>query len=144
MSNAPFYSMGARWGLRMGNGEFVDGVLHDGLTDPLMKVHMGTHGSTVAAEEECSRLDQDAWAYRSHQRAFAAIDNGYFAEEIVPVVIPDKKKGDITVDKDEAPRRDTSMEALAKLKPVFDPNGTSRRQRPRHQRRRCGHGRRLG
>ncbi|HYP39901.1 MAG TPA: acetyl-CoA C-acetyltransferase [Chloroflexia bacterium] len=124
MSNAPFYSFGARWGLRMGNGELVDGVIHDGLTDPLMKVHMGTHGSTVAAEEKCSREEQDAWAYRSHQRALAAIDNGTLAEEIVPVVIPDKKKGDVTVDTDESPRRETSLEALAKLKPVFDPNGT--------------------
>src|SRR5437870_988412 len=115
MSNAPYYSFGARWGLLMGNGELVDGVVHDGLTDPLLKVHMGTHGSTVAAEEKCSREEQDAWALRSHQRAIAAIDNGIFAEEIVPVVIPDKKKGDITVDKDESPRRDTSMEALAKL-----------------------------
>jgi acetyl-CoA C-acetyltransferase len=124
MSNAPYYSFGARWGLRMGNGELVDGVVHDGLTDPLLKVHMGTHGSTVAAEEECSREQQDAWALRSHQRALAAMDSGKMAEEIVPVVIPDKKKGDVTVDTDESPRRDTSMEALAKLKPVFDPNGT--------------------
>jgi acetyl-CoA C-acetyltransferase len=124
MSNAPFYSFGTRWGLRMGNGELVDGVLHDGLTDPLMKVHMGIHGSTVAAEEKVSREEQDAWALRSQQRAVAAQDKGVFAEEIVPVVIPDKKKGDITIDTDEAPRRDTSIEALAKLKPVFDPNGT--------------------
>ena len=77
-----------------------DGVIHDGLTDPLLKVHMGAHGSTVAAEEECSREQQDAWALRSHQRALAAMDNGKFAEEIVPVVIPDKKKGDITVEVD--------------------------------------------
>ncbi|MBF6614348.1 MAG: acetyl-CoA C-acetyltransferase [Chloroflexi bacterium] len=124
MSNAPYYSFGARWGLRMGNGELVDGVLHDGLTDPIMKVQMIAHGSTVAAEEKCSREEQDAWALRSHRRALLAMDNGSFAEEIVPVVIPDKKKGDITIDKDESPRRDTSMEALAKLKPVFDPNGT--------------------
>jgi acetyl-CoA C-acetyltransferase len=124
MSNAPYLQFGARWGLRMGNGDFVDAVIHDGLTDPMMKVHMGQHGSTVAAEEKCSREDQDAWAYRSHQRAIAAIEAGKMAEEIVPVVIPDRKKGDITVDTDEAPRRDTSMEALAKLKPVFDASGT--------------------
>jgi acetyl-CoA C-acetyltransferase len=124
MSNVPFYSFGARWGLRMGNGELVDGVIHDGLTDPLMKVHMGTHGSTVAAEEEVSRADQDAWAYRSHQRAITAMDQGLFAGEIAPVTISDRKKGDITIDTDEAPRRDTSMEVLAKLKPVFDANGT--------------------
>src|SRR5438067_7798913 len=116
MSNAPYYSFGARWGLRMGNGELVDGVVHDGLTDPILNVHMGTHGSTVAAEEECSREQQDTWAFRSHERAIAAIDSGKFAEEIVPVVIQDRKKGDITVDTDEAPRRDTTMEALAKLK----------------------------
>ncbi len=124
MSNAPYYSFGARWGLRMGNGELVDGVLHDGLTDPIMKVQMIAHGSTVAAEEKCSREEQDAWALRSHRRALAAMDNGNFAQEIVPVVIPDKKKGEVTIDKDESPRRDTSMEALARLKPVFDPNGT--------------------
>jgi acetyl-CoA C-acetyltransferase len=124
MSNAPYYSFGARWGLRMGNGDLVDGVVHDGLTDPLLKVHMGVHGSTVAAEEECSREQQDAWALRSHQRALAAMDSGKMTEEIVSVVIPDKKKGDITIDTDESPRRDTSAEALAKLKPVFSAEGT--------------------
>ncbi|MEA2573677.1 MAG: acetyl-CoA C-acetyltransferase [Chloroflexia bacterium] len=123
MSNAPFYSFGTRWGLRMGHGELRDAVLHDGLTDPLMKVHMGAHGSQVAAEEECSREQQDAWALRSHQRAIAAIDNGTFAQEIAPVTIPGKK-GDTVVDTDEMPRRETSMEALAKLKPVFDEKGT--------------------
>lgn len=124
MSNVPYFLMGARWGLRMGNGELVDGVVHDGLTDPILRVHMGTHGSMVAAEEKVSREEQDAWAYRSHQRATAAIDSGRMREEIVPMVITDKKKGDITIDTDEAPRRDTSLEALAKLKPVFDPNGS--------------------
>lgn len=124
MSNTPYLSFGARWGLRMGNGELVDGVIHDGLTDPLLKVHMGTHGSTVAAEEKCSREEQDAWAYRSHQRAIAAQDKGIFAEEITPITIADKKKGDIKIEADEAPRRDTSLEVLAKLKPVFDAEGT--------------------
>src|SRR5256714_15280961 len=107
MSNAHNYSSGALWALRMGNGQRVDGVVHDGLTDPILKVHMGTHGSTVAAEEECSREQQDAWALRSHKRAIAAIDSGRFAEEIVPVIIHDKKKGDITVATDESPRPDT-------------------------------------
>jgi acetyl-CoA C-acetyltransferase len=96
----------------------------DGLTDPMLNVQMISHGSTVAAEEKLGREEQDTWALRSHQRAIAAIDSGTMAEEIVPVIIPDRKKGDITVDTDEAPRRDTSMEALGKLKPVFDPNGT--------------------
>jgi acetyl-CoA C-acetyltransferase len=124
MSNVPYYSFGARWGLRMGNGELVDGVIHDGLTDPLLKVPMGNHGSTVALEEKVGREEQDAWAFRSHQRAIAAIDTGLFAEEIAPAIIKDRKKGDITVDTDEAPRRDTSMETLAKLKPAFQPEGT--------------------
>src|SRR4029079_4177947 len=90
----------------------------------LMKVSMIQHGHTVAAEEECSRQQQDEWAYRSHMRAIAAIDSGIFAQEIVPVSIADRKKGEIIVDTDEAPRRDTSLAALAKLKPVFDPQGT--------------------
>lgn len=123
MSNAPYYSFGARWGLRMGDGELVDGMMHDGLMDPLMKVKMGTHGDTVSAEEECTREQQDAWAFRSHQRTFAAMDNGNMAQEIVAVTIPGKK-GDTVVDTDESPRRDTSLEALAKLKPVFNPTGT--------------------
>jgi len=124
MSNAPFYSFGTRWGVKAGNSELVDGVMLDGLTDPIMNVQMISHGSTVAAEEKVGREEQDAWALRSHQRAIAAIDDGRLAEEIVPVVISDRKKGDVTVSVDEAPRRDTSMEALGKLKPVFDPNGT--------------------
>jgi len=124
MSNAPFYSFGTRWGVKAGNTELVDGVMFDGLTDPLLKVQMIAHGSTVAAEEKVGREEQDLWALRSHQRAIAAIDVGKLAEEIVSVIIPDRKKGDVTVAVDEAPRRDTSMEALAKLKPVFDPNGT--------------------
>lgn len=123
MSNAPYYSFGARWGLRMGDGELVDGMMHDGLMDPLMKVKMGTHGDTVSAEEECSREQQDAWALRSHQRAFAAMDSGKMAQEIVPVTISGKK-GDTIVDTDESPRRDTSIDALARLKPAFNPNGT--------------------
>lgn len=124
MSNAPYYSFTTRWGTKSGNSELVDGVMLDGLTDPLLNVQMIAHGSKVAAEEKCSREEQDAWAYRSHMRAIAAIDNGIFAEEIVPVIISDRKKGDVTVSNDEAPRRDTSLEALAKLKPVFDANGT--------------------
>jgi len=124
MSNAPYYSFATRWGARAGNTELVDGVVHDGLTDPLLKMHMILHGSNVAAEEKVSREEQDKWALRSHQRVFAAIDSGTMAEEIVPVIIPDRKKGDITVAIDEAPRRDTTLEALAKLKPVFDPNGS--------------------
>jgi acetyl-CoA C-acetyltransferase len=124
MSNAPYYLKGARWGQRMGNGELIDGVVYDGLTDPILKVHMGEHGSTVATEEHVGREEQDAWAYRSHQRAAAAQDAGRFADEIVGVRIPQKKGEPIIVDQDEAVRRDTTLEALAKLKPVFSATGT--------------------
>jgi acetyl-CoA C-acetyltransferase len=124
MSNAPYYARGTRWGMRMGNAELVDGVVHDALTDPMLHVHMGINGAQVAAEERCSREEQDAWALRSHRRAVAAIDGGLLAEEIVPVQVPGRKGGAMLVDTDEAPRRDTSLAALAKLKPVFDPQGT--------------------
>jgi acetyl-CoA C-acetyltransferase len=124
MSNAPYYLKGARWGQRMGNGELIDGVVYDGLTDPLLNVHMGQHGSTVAAEENVGREEQDAWAYRSQMRAAAAQDNGIFAQEIVPVQVPQKKGAPVAVDQDEAVRRDTTLEGLAKLKPVFSATGT--------------------
>ena len=124
MSNAPYYLKGTRWGQRMGHGELIDGVIADGLTDPLLNVHMGEHGSSVAAEENVGRAEQDAWSYRSHQRAAAAIDAGHFAEEIVPVQIAQKKGDPLTVSTDESVRRDTTLEALAKLKPVFSANGT--------------------
>ncbi|MDQ2806088.1 MAG: acetyl-CoA C-acetyltransferase [Chloroflexota bacterium] len=124
MSNAPYYLKGTRWGQRMGHGELIDGVIADGLTDPMLNVHMGEHGSSVAAEENVGRAEQDAWAYRSHQRATAAIDAGYFAEEIVPVQIAQKKGDPLTVSTDESVRRDTTLAALAKLKPVFGASGT--------------------
>ncbi len=124
MSNAPYYLKGTRWGQRMGHGELIDGVIADGLTDPMLNVHMGEHGSSVAAEENVSRAEQDAWSYRSHQRAAAAIDAGRFSDEIVPVQIAQKKGDPLTVSTDESVRRDTTLEALAKLKPVFSASGT--------------------
>ena len=72
MSNAPYYVRGGRWGSRLGHQELVDGVVYDGLTDPVMQVHMAIHGAAVAAAEQCSRADQDAWAVGSHRRAVAA------------------------------------------------------------------------
>ncbi len=123
MSNAPYYARGVRWGSRMGNTDLVDAVVYDALTDPILQVHMGINGTNVAAEEHCSRADQDAWALRSHRRAVAAIDSGTMAEEIIAVQVPGKK-GATLVETDEAPRRDTSLEALARLKPVFDPQGS--------------------
>lgn len=123
MSNAPYALPKARAGYRMGDGTLIDLMVHDGLTCAVANVHMGIHGGNVASEVGVSREDQDAWALRSHERALAAMDAGYFAEEIVPVEIV-SRKATTTVDTDEAPRRETSLEALAKLKPAFDPNST--------------------
>jgi acetyl-CoA C-acetyltransferase len=123
MTNAPYILRGARAGYLMGNGVLEDLMIADGLLCSLECVQMGVHGDTVAAEECVVRADQDAWALRSHQRAIEAQDQGRMSEEIVPVEIVDKK-GTTVVDRDEAPRRDTSAEALARLKPVFNPEGT--------------------
>lgn len=123
MSNAPYALPKARAGYRMGDGVLVDLMVNDGLMCAIADEHMGIHGGNVAAEVGVSREDQDAWALRSHERALAAIDSGRFAEEIVSVEMA-SKKGSITVSTDEGPRRDTSLDALAKLKPAFDPNST--------------------
>lgn len=123
MSNAPYLVKGARWGMRMGDGQLVDLMLHDGLTDAFDGLHMAVHGSNVAAEYEISREEQDKWALRSQQRALAAIEAGRLKEEIVPVTIPQRKGEPIVVDRDEAPRQ-TSLEQLAKLPPVFTKDGT--------------------
>src|ERR671924_1138162 len=116
MSNAPYALKKARFGYRLGDGTLIDLMTHDGLTSTFDKRHMGEQASFVARELGISREDQDAWALRSHERAVDAIDHGRFTEEVVPV-------GDVEVD--EGPRRDTSIEKLAALKPVFDPEGTT-------------------
>ena len=123
MTNAPYLLRKARTGYRMGDGVLEDMMIGDGLQCAIACCHMGIHGGNVAAEEGISREEQDAWALRSHQRALAAQDAGLLAREIVPVEIAAKGVTTI-VDEDEAPRRDTSEEALARLKPVFDPEGT--------------------
>lgn len=124
MSNAPYILPKARFGLRMGDANVVDLMVHDGLTCSFNGVHMGTYGNGTADELELTREAQDEWAYTSHQRAIAAIEAGKLAEEIVPVELKGRK-GDITVvAQDEAPRKDTSVEKLAKLGPVFGPEGT--------------------
>jgi acetyl-CoA C-acetyltransferase len=116
MSNAPYVLKQARFGYRLGDGVLVDSMVHDGLTSTFDKRHMVEQASFVARELGISREDQDGWALRSHERAVHAIDNGLFRDEIVPV-------GDVEVD--EGPRRDTSLERLSRLKPVFDPEGTT-------------------
>ena len=122
MNLGPYLLPGARTGYRLGNGEIVDSTVHDGLWCAICDVHMGIHAERVAAKHEVSREAQDELALRSHQRAVAAIDEGRFREEIVPVDVPARKET-IRIDTDENPRRDTSLEALARLKPAFQPDG---------------------
>ncbi|MBB6453914.1 acetyl-CoA C-acetyltransferase [Salirhabdus euzebyi] len=124
MSNAPYFMPKARFGMRMGDQKVVDLMVHDGLTCSFEGVHMGTYGNKTAAEYGLTREAQDEWAYRSHQRAIQAIENGILAEEIVPVSVPQRKGDPVIVDTDEAPRKDTSVETLSKLRPAFDKDGT--------------------
>jgi acetyl-CoA C-acetyltransferase len=116
MSNAPYLLKQARFGYRLGDGTIIDSMTYDGLTSSFDQRHMVQQASFVSRELGISREDQDRWALRSHERASRAIDQGLFEDEIVPV-------DDFTVD--EGPRRDTSLEKLAALKPVFDPEGTT-------------------
>ncbi|WP_394604498.1 acetyl-CoA C-acetyltransferase [Fictibacillus sp. UD] len=124
MSNAPYILPKARWGLRMGDSSVKDLMVHDGLTCTFTGVHMGIYGNDVAKEMEISRERQDEWAYRSHSRAVESIEKGIFAEEIVSVEVPQRKGDPIVVSQDESPRKDTSVESLAKLRPVFSQDGT--------------------
>lgn len=124
MSNAPYFLPKARWGFRMGDQQVKDMMVHDGLTCSFEGVHMGNYGNNTATKYEVSREAQDEWAYRSHQRAVKAMEEGKLAEEITKVEVPKRKGDPVVVDQDEAPRKDTSVEALAKLRPVFDPTGT--------------------
>jgi acetyl-CoA C-acetyltransferase len=126
MSQAPYLvdANSARFGKRMGHVQFKDAMLADGLECPVTAVHMAVHGAKVAEELKVSREDQDKWAYRSHQRATKATESGRFAKEIFALNIPAGKDKTKVVDKDEAPRADTSVEALSALKPVFYDKGT--------------------
>jgi acetyl-CoA C-acetyltransferase len=122
MSGVPYYLFGARFGYRLRNNVVVDGVMQ-GLTDPYCGLIMGMTAENLAEKYNISRREQDELALLSHQRAVAAIDAGKFKEEIVPVEVKEKK-GVKIVDTDEGPRRDTSLEALSKLPPVFKKDGT--------------------
>ncbi|MDP4106517.1 MAG: acetyl-CoA C-acetyltransferase [Bacillota bacterium] len=124
MSNAPYILPKARWGLRMGDTSVKDLMIYDGLTCSFTGVHMGTYGNATAKEMGITREEQDAWALRSHKRTVAAIENGKLAEEILPITVPQRKGDSIVVDRDEAPRADTSIERLSKLAPVFNFDGT--------------------
>ena len=124
MSNTPYVLPRLREGLRIGNGELLDLMIHDGLWCAFDNCHMGMSGETVAERYGVPRTAQDEYAVESHRRAAAAADAGAFADEILPVTIPQKKGAPIVIDRDEPIRAETSVEALAKLKPAFKSNGT--------------------
>ncbi len=123
MSASPHYVYGMRNGIKAGNQTMVDGMIHDGLWDSFGDNHMGVYAEYTATKAGISREDQDRFAFESHQKAVAAIEAGEFKAEIVPVEIPGRK-GPTIVDTDESPRKDTNLEALAKLKPVFQKDGS--------------------
>jgi acetyl-CoA C-acetyltransferase len=123
MSSAPYLLPNARFGFRMGDAKAIDAMIKDGLENPFSGKHMMQEATEVAAELELTRPDMDKWALRSHELAITATDEGRLPEEIVPVRI-ESKKGETVVEVDEAPRRDTSLEALAKLPPMFVKDGS--------------------
>ena len=123
MSSAPYLLSQARFGFRMGDGKAIDAMIHDGLTNPFSGKHMAHEASEVAAELEMTRPDMDRWALRSHQRALAATDEGRLPEEIVPMTVKGRRE-DRVVEVDEGPRRETSLEALAGLPPIFLEEGS--------------------
>ncbi len=122
MNLGPYLLPGARTGYRLGDQKVVDSTVHDGLWCSACDVHMGLHAERVADKHGITREAQDTFALRSHERAIAAQESGAFDDEIVPVEVAGRK-GLTTVARDEAPRADTSIEALAKLKPAFQPEG---------------------
>jgi acetyl-CoA C-acetyltransferase len=124
MSNAPYLLKGARWGYRMGNGEIVDSMLHEGLTCAINGCHMGMTAEEVAKRYNVSRTDQDAFAAESQARAEKAVASGVFEKEIVPVEVPQKKGAAVVVSRDEYPRAGTTAEKLAALKAAFKKDGT--------------------
>jgi acetyl-CoA C-acetyltransferase len=124
MSNAPYLLTRAREGLRLGHGEVVDSMIHDGLWEAYEGYHMGCCGEIVAEQYDVARRQQDEYALESHRRALAAIKAGKFKDEILPVPIPQKKGDPVLFSVDESPREDTSLESLGKLKPAFKEGGT--------------------
>lgn len=127
MNQAPYLLRRARFGLRLGDAPLEDSVLRDALWCAVDDCHMGTHAERVAIREHVTREDQDAYALESHRRAVAAMDEGRFDAELVPVTVRDAKGRETIVSADENPRRDTTAEALGRLRPVFDlPTGPDR------------------
>jgi acetyl-CoA C-acetyltransferase len=126
MTNAPYLLPNARKGYRLGNGQVIDSMVHDGLWDIYNDYHMGITGENVAEKYRITREDQDEFAVNSHRKAIAAQKECRFSAQIVPVELPAKKKGQAPVifDKDEGPREDTTIEILRSLKPAFKKDGT--------------------
>ncbi|MFN2168465.1 MAG: acetyl-CoA C-acetyltransferase [Anaerolineae bacterium] len=123
MSLAPYMLAQARTGYRLGNGQLIDAVVHDGLWSSFTDQHMGLSAEFIAEQYALTREELDEYAYRSHHKAIEAIDGSRFVEEIVPVEIPQRKGPALVIDTDESPRRDTSLEVLAKLRPAFKEGG---------------------
>ncbi len=124
MSNTPYALPRLREGLRMGNAQVLDLMIHDGLWCAFEDWHMGQSGEIVASEHHVSREEQDAYAAESHHRAAEATEAGWFRDEIVPISLPQKKGDAVVVDRDEPIRADTTVEALAKLTPAFKSDGS--------------------
>ena len=124
MSNCPYLMPGARQGYRMGNAQVIDSMVHDGLWDVYEDYHMGQTAELVSETYYFGRDEQDAYAVESHHRALAAMKEGRFDAEIVPVEVPGRKGETTVITRDEGPREDTSIEALHKLKPAFKKDGT--------------------
>ena len=124
MSNAPYLVHRMREGLRLGHGELLDAVVHDGLWDIYNDFHMGMTGEKVAEKYDVAREEMDGYAAESHRRAAAATEAGKFRDEMLPVEIPQREGDPIVLDRDEPIRSDTNVEALSKLKPIFKKDGT--------------------
>jgi len=124
MSNCPYLLPQARSGYRIGNGVVVDSMVHDGLWDAYEDFHMGMTGELVAEKYTITREEQDRFAFESHQKAVRARKSCFFESQILPIQVPQKKGEPLVIKFDESPREDTSLEALAKLKPAFKKDGT--------------------
>jgi acetyl-CoA C-acetyltransferase len=124
MSQAPYLLPGARFGFRMGDVTALDAMVHDGLTNPFSGKQMFVEATAISDELEITRADLDRWALRSHERALAATDEGRLPEEIVPVSVQGRRGAETVVEVDEAPRRDTTLEVLAKLPGLVGKEGS--------------------
>ena len=124
MSNCPYLLPQARTGYRLGNGQIIDSMINDGLWDKYNDFHMGLTAELVAEKYKISRQEQDAFALASHQKAVRATKSCFFEAQILPIEVPQKKGDPVVIKYDESPRPDSSLEALAKLKPAFKKDGT--------------------